>query len=136
MEDHMSKLYYSGLVILFVMAIIGCSKKSPQPKQTPAASVSSEFVPSTDSSLTTSQIEKWLTSNPLLDSLSYLYEDSFKTGNASKRLRYQEDYTAAQNRICLLSGFAGGYKEYCWVLQNLGNPKNKPLLDSFKVSTY
>ena len=74
--------------------------------------------------------------NMLLDSLSMFYQDSFKTKDAALLIRFQEDFSKAQDKICLRAGLAGGYNEYLWILKNLGNPRNAKLLDSLKMTVY
>jgi hypothetical protein len=86
--------------------------------------------------MTIEQIKKMNTCNVLLDSLSTFYQDSFKTRNAALLTRFQEDFSRAQDKLCLRSGLAGGYVEYLWVLKNLGNPRNAKLLDSLHLKVY
>lgn len=95
-----------------------------------------EFIAPTDSIIKPEQMKSWLACNPLLDSLAYMYSDSFKTADPKLRIRYQDDFSNAQDKICLKAGLHGGYKEYRWIMENMGNPKNKPLLESLKASTY
>lgn len=94
------------------------------------------FFPPPDSLITSEQIEHWLACNPLLDSLAIMYADSFKVENAQARLRYQDDYSAAQDKICVLSGLQGGYKEYKWIMNNAGNPKNKSVIEAAHAMVY
>lgn len=89
-----------------------------------------EFIPPSDSLITATQMKSWLACNTLLDSLAIMYGDSFKTDDPQKRLRYQDDFSAAQDKICVLSGLTGGYKEYKWVMDNIGNPKNKAVVEA------
>jgi hypothetical protein len=89
-----------------------------------------EFIPPADSLITATQMKNWLSCNSLLDSLAIMYGDSFKTDDPQKRLRYQEDFSSAQDKICVLSGLTGGYKEYKWVMGNIGNPKNKAVVEA------
>lgn len=89
-----------------------------------------EFVPPADSLITVAQMKSWLACNLLLDSLAIMYGDSFKTDDPQKRLRYQDDFSMAQDKICVLSGLTGGYKEYKWVMDNIGNPKNKAVVEA------
>jgi hypothetical protein len=118
---------------------IGCSEK-PKNTQTIALSATtpprSQFIPPADSVISVERMQKWLVCNPLLDSLSYLYQDSFKIDNAGLRLRYQDDFTKAQDKICIRCGLAGGYAEYRWIMQNAGRPANRPVLDSVGLKTY
>jgi hypothetical protein len=95
-----------------------------------------EFLAPADSSITAIQIKNWLACNPMLDSLAIMYADSFVTENAQMRLRYQDDYSSAQDKICVLSGLPGGYIEYKWVMENIGNPKNKSVVESANAAVY
>jgi hypothetical protein len=86
--------------------------------------------------VTIDQIKKMNLCNFLLDSLSIFYQDSFKIKDAMLLTRYQEDFSRAQDKICLRTGLAGGYNEYLWLLKNLGNPRNAKILDSLKLTVY
>lgn len=81
-------------------------------------------------------MKAWFACNPLLDSLTLMYSDSFKTNDPSLRMRYQDDFSAAQDKICAFRGLSGGYKEYKWILNNMGNPKNKTSIDSANAGIY
>jgi hypothetical protein len=123
--------------IVFIPAIVlySCQKQTKavvQPKEPPAVQSQEliPFVPPADSLITLQQIKAWSLSNTYLDSLAFRYADSFKTNDPTHRIRYQEDFIAAQNQICVRAGLRGGYAEYTWIIKNSGNPKNKPILDS------
>lgn len=94
------------------------------------------FVIPADSLITSVQMKNWLACNPLLDSLAIMYADSFKTESAQTRLRIQDDYSAAQDKICVIAGLQGGYKEYKWIMENIGNPKNKEVIEAAHASVY
>ena len=118
----------------------GCEQKT---KESARASVPApvelkkiNFVPPADSSMTIDQIKKMNACNALLDSLSIFYKDSFKTRDAAVLLRLQDDFSKAQDKICLRAGLAGGYKEYYWIFKNHGHPRNAKLLDSLKMTVY
>jgi hypothetical protein len=102
---------------------------NPPPQSAPIVKEEG-FIPPADSIVTTTQIKAWMSCNPLLDSLTFRYADSFKTTDPALRLRYQEDFSKAQHKLCIHAGLPGGYKEYTWILKNSGNPKNKAVLDS------
>jgi hypothetical protein len=102
----------------------------PQVQQQSPVVKEIEFVPPADSLITASQIQTWKRCNPLLDSIAFRYADSFKTSDPTQRLRYQEDFSRAQNKLCVLAGLPGGYKEYTWILKNSGNDRNKSVLDA------
>jgi hypothetical protein len=132
-------------ILLTVCFFPGCQRKTKEPSQVsaaaPAATVPIElkkidFVPPADSSMTIDQVKKITTCNPLLDSLSIFYKDSFKTKDAALLIRLQDDFSKAQDKICLRAGLAGGYKEYFWIFKNLGLPRNARLLDSLKMTVY
>jgi hypothetical protein len=118
----------------------GCQQKKKETTQVSAAIPVElkkvEFVAPSDSSMSSNQIVRMNVCNSLLDSLSILYQDSFKTKDAVLLTRFQDDFSKAQDKICLRAGLAGGYKEYLWVLKNLGNPRNAKLLDSLKMTVY
>jgi hypothetical protein len=94
------------------------------------------FIPPADSLINSTQMKNWLACNSLLDSLAIMYADSFKTESAQTRLRIQEDYSAAQDKICVVSGLPGGYTEYKWIMENIGNPKNKGAIEAAHASVY
>ena len=130
-----TKLLLSILIFFCIFCV--CQKKNNAPQTlSPSEIKKIEFVPLADSSVTIDQIKKMNLCNSLLDSLSIFYQDSFKIKDAVLLTRYQEDFSSAQDKICLRTGLAGGYTEYLWVLKNLGNPKNAKLLDSLKLTVY
>jgi hypothetical protein len=123
--------------LIIVCIFCGCQKKHTPPQTSAASEMKKiEFVPPSDSSVTVDQIKKMNLCNFLLDSLSIFYQDSFKIKDAALLTRYQEDFSRAQDKICLRTGLPGGYNEYLWLLKNLGNPKNAKILDSLKLTVY
>ena len=137
--NHSSALLLIGVVTL----CIGCKEKPAQNETTPPAKVATPenlkpipFVPPADSVITSSQIMAWGSCNPLLDSLTFRYADSFKTEDPAALLRYQEDFIAAQEKICVRAGLSGGYQEYKWILQNMGIEKNRTILESAHAQTF
>jgi hypothetical protein len=131
------KNLFSVCILVAFSVFPGCQKKKPPQAQAVAVETKKiEFVPPADSSMTIEQIKKMNPCNVLLDSLSTFYQDSFKTRNAALLTRFQEDFSRAQDKLCLRSGLAGGYVEYLWVLKNLGNPRNAKLLDSLHLKVY
>jgi hypothetical protein len=136
----MKRFFIVGILSAFLL-FLGCQQKKKTPAQAPlpAAPVALkkiEFVPPADSSMTIDQIKKMNACNVLLDSLSIFYQDSFRTKDAVLLTRFQDDFSKAQDKICLRAGLAGGYTEYLWTLKNLGNPRNAKLLDSLKMTVY
>lgn len=95
-----------------------------------------EFSPPKDSSITSKQLAHWNECNQLLDSLTFRYADSFKVEDPVSILRYQEDFINAQDKICVKAGLPGGYREYTWILQNMGFEKNRPLLESVNAQSF
>lgn len=81
-------------------------------------------------------MKAWSGCNPLLDSLTFRYADSFKTEDPTAFMRYQEDFIAAQNKICVRAGLPGGYQEYKWILQHMGIEKNRAVLQSANAQTF
>lgn len=139
------KLYAYIVIILSFFFTASCKKKpagaTPEVKvpptvQQPVATKLGPFVPPADSLLTTKNLKAWSACNSLLDSLTYLYADSFKAKDVSLRIRYQDDFKTAQDRICLRTGLAGGYAEYKWILKSMGSSKNKSVLDSANIQSF
>lgn len=116
--------------------ITGCKTNKSEKSNTTVEYKKIPFSPPLDSSITIEQLQKWLGCNPRLDSLSYLYLDSFKTDDVKCHLRCQQDFINAQDTICVQQGLQGGYDEYVWILKNSGNKKNRPILDSLKLKTF
>ncbi len=138
----MSSVYH--LCLFTIIAIIcHCKEKpaehapvQPAPQSHQKPSGSNPFVPPADSSISTDQMKAWSACNQLLDSLTFRYADSFKTENPAILMRYQEDFIAAQNKICIRAGLPGGYQEYRWILQNMGVDKNREVLQSANAQTF
>ncbi len=122
------------IAISLFLCITGlfCDREShSQPKSAEAAPAQrTEFIPSPDSTVTVDQLRCWMRCNQLLDSLSFFYQDSFAMENPAKRLEHQNNFTKAQDRLCVIAGLSGGYDEYLWILHHAGLPRNKPALDS------
>lgn len=121
--------------------VCDCKSNKNESINTPVPAVKKEIKPvefTTPSNplISVNQIKAWISSNPLLDSLALMYSDSFETKDASLRMHYQEAFSAAQDRICVLAGLHGGYREYKWILSNIGNSINKSTLDSIKAGIY
>jgi hypothetical protein len=136
-ESFVIKSALFALTIVSFIVISGCQKKEIPPKIQPKAEPQkTAFIPPSDSSITIDRMKKWVQCNPYLDSLSILYKDSFAINDISKQPAYQENFLKAQDKICVRVGITGGYAEYLWILKNIGNPKNKPIVDSLKLTTY
>jgi len=123
------------LPVIFLALFVLCgSQNKPTTEKKTSSPRFIPFVPPSDSTVTRAQLESWMNANPLLDSLSYLYKDSFQIDQPATRLRLQHDFVRAQDKICVRVGLSGGYHEYVWVLKNAGNPRNKSLLDSLGLT--
>lgn|GEM_PF-869601 len=139
-------MYRITITLLLSTSLIllpGCQKKTLPPAANESQKETArpvnkkiEFVAPADSLITQSQMKNWLACNPLLDSIAIMYADSFKTDDPQKRLRYQDDFSSAQDKICVFSGLPGGYKEYRWITENIGNPKNKAVVENSNVSVF
>jgi hypothetical protein len=132
-EETVNKLIFlSTAAAAFVFA--GCQffEKEPPFEHTPpqvAAVQVPRFVPTADSTITARQLRLWKDCNPVLDSLAYFYKDSFAVADPVNKLRLQEDFFKAQDKICKLAGLTGGYTEYKWIMGAIANPRNKELLE-------
>lgn len=94
------------------------------------------FVAPEDSCISEKQLIAWQACNPLLDSLTFRYTDSFKTDDPAALLRYQEDFITAQDKICVRAGLPGGYREYTWILQFMGIEKNREVLKAANAQSF
>ena len=134
----MKRIIFTLLLIGLVLQ--GCKQKqkaiSPGQPEIKKDRKSVEFIAPEDSTISVELMKAWLSCNPLLDSLAFMYADSFKTEDPARRMRYQGIFSSAQDKICVLAGLSGGYTEYKWILQNIGIPKNKPVLDSVHAGVY
>ncbi len=123
-----------AFVLLSSALLLQCGKGKEAEKSDSAGDEKKvEFVAPADSSVSVAQMRGWIACNPLLDSLAYLYQDSFKTEDAAARLKYQEEFMQAQDEICVRAGLSGGYEEYRWILVHAGHPRNKAVLESAGV---
>lgn len=125
------------LIIFFLtLTISGCLKKKEQIPKEPVIGNIVPFTAPTDSSISLEQMKKWLRCNPLLDSLSYVYLDSFKTEDPQLRQQYQSNFITAQDTICIQQGLSGGYEEYLWIMKNAGSNKNRAVLSALNIKTF
>jgi len=123
------------------IAFNGCQQKKQAQTPPPSTEIKEEikvipFVPPADSTITAQQMKAWANTNEFLDSLTQLYSDSFKVSDPVKRMHYQDNFSSAQDKICVLNGLSGGYKEYKWILNNIGNPKNKAVVEAAGVAVH
>jgi hypothetical protein len=125
-------IFLSALTAAIVFT--GCQTEKELPvenalPQTASAVQAPKFVPTDDSTITVRQLRLWKDCNPVLDSLTYFYKDSFTVADPVNKLRLQEDFFKAQDKICKLAGLTGGYTEYKWIMGAIANPRNKELLE-------
>ncbi|MBD3421882.1 MAG: hypothetical protein GF398_17360 [Chitinivibrionales bacterium] len=126
-------MHNSGLtaVIFASLFLTACQKKEATPEiDIPDAFPRKVFVPTADSTVSLDQLKTWIKCNAPLDSLFKAYADSFKTNDATHRIQLQKGFVSKQDSICKKQGLPGGYKEYTWILNHMGNPRNKQRLDS------
>ena len=142
-QNHHRRNILNKLLIITALSTIvflySCQKKVSSSDKTVSSQAQPEvtaFEPPADSLITLERMNAWLLSNTYLDSLAFMYSDSFKTLDPALRIRYQEDFTSAQNKLCVRAGLPGGYKEYTWIMKNSGNPKNKNVLDSANTAVH
>jgi len=117
-------------VLAGLLAFCGCeqiNRALGQSEDLPAPPPAVPFVPPADDTVTAHQFGLWKAINPVLDSLTYFYADSFKVKDPVHTLRIQEDFMLAQDIICRLIGLTGGYAEYRWVTNNIGRQRNRKL---------
>lgn len=134
---------YVLIINVIALFLISCRNQPSEEQATrtrapaPAEQIKEvPFTPPADSTISIKQMTSWQRCNPLLDSLTFRYTDSFKTEDPEALLRYQDDFIAAQNKICVRTGLPGGYREYRWILRNMGNKKNKMLLESANAQSF
>jgi hypothetical protein len=141
----MKKSCFTAFIVsvFLVIGLQNCGKKQKSQALAPnnatlktAEKVKVPFAPPPYNLITTSQMKTWLSCNPRLDSLSYVYKDSFQVKDSEALLRYQISFLKAQDHICLQQGLSGGYEEYSWVSRNCGNTKNKPVMDSLGIKNF
>jgi hypothetical protein len=136
-------LNYKFITFVFIagIALKGCQQKKAAQTPPPPAEIKKEikaspFTPPADSTITAEQMKAWVRSNEFLDSLTELYSDSFKVSDPVKRMHYQDVFSSAQDKICVLNGLSGGYKEYKWIINNIGNPKNRAVVEAAGVTVH
>ncbi len=124
--------------LVLLLGSSGCQNEadSPDASQDGRALTKTEFIAPPDSTISVGQLRKWSSCNQLLDSLTFMYEDSFKVDDAGVRLRYQNDFLKAQDAICVRMGLRGGYDEYVYIRKVMGHPRNRHLLDSVGMAMY
>ena len=127
----MNKIFFLS-TLAAVLIFAGCKPKEELPIEQPVSRMvqAPKFVPTDDSTITERQLKLWKDCNPVLDSLAYFYKDSFAVADPVNKLRLQEDFFKAQDKICKLAGLTGGYIEYKWIMGAIANPRNKELLEA------
>jgi hypothetical protein len=91
------------------------------------------FIPPGDSSIPSARMAFWFGCRHELDSLSCLFTNSLSANNAAITDSAQKSFSRAQDRTCVKNGLTGGYKEYRWIMEHMGNAKNKAVYDSVKM---
>lgn len=119
--------------LIAVVALVICAGCGSKKNDVPEAVAPAVFVPSPDSSLSAVQVQRWQSVNPMLDSLSIAYQDSFKTTDPSARTSAQKSFLSAQDALCKSGGLIGGFAEYQYVTVCLPHPRNATLRDSLGV---
>jgi hypothetical protein len=133
-----------SITIFFALLSGGCTGKSHDPSAASSPPFkktgdslgfkAEPFIIPPDSTIAAAQMAAWFACNPKLDSLSLRFADSFSTENTSLHVpRCERIFSNAQDSICVGSGLRGGYKEYRWIMDNLGIAKNKRVFDSVRI---
>ncbi|MBD3314324.1 MAG: hypothetical protein GF344_00930, partial [Chitinivibrionales bacterium] len=108
----------SVVLMLLILGSLSCEeKKDAKPSAVSRSPTKVPFVPPTDSTVTVQQVKNWLRCSNLLDSLSYIYRDSFAVEDPVRLTNYQREFTKAQDKLCVVAGLPGGYEEYVWILR-------------------
>jgi hypothetical protein len=127
------------IALILCVCLFGHCAKKKKPQSIPQLPVKSiqkiPFVPPVDSTISVKQMTTWLACNKPLDSLSYAFADSFRNQGAL-RPELQRRFFSFQDTLCLNAGLSGGYEEYLWILKHVGDPANKKVLDSLKLSLF
>lgn len=121
-----------GALLLLLFLFTACNSKKENSPPVHSSTIKTFAPIANDSTITEEQYTTWLRCNPLLDSLSYRYADSFSAQNYERFQHFQEQFVKAQDSICRQSGLTGGYEEYQWILQRLGAKENRDRLDSLR----
>jgi hypothetical protein len=130
------RIYMISLLLIALNP--GCFQSPKLPKRNKTTEIPdytpSPFTPPADSGITPAQLAAWFECNNSLDSLSIAFTDSVTTGKVVPCDSTNLNFCKAQNRICIQHGLKSGYAEYCWIMDNLGNYKNKSMHDSMKCT--
>lgn len=123
-----------------ILTISSCNdkKEAQQPTPPPApkpTTTASPFAPNPNGQLTPLQAKFWLAVNPTLDSIAITYSEKLTSKDTAVYNGAATEYNTARESTCKSAGLSGGYEEYLWISKNIGNPVNKPLLDSLKLQT-
>jgi hypothetical protein len=126
------------LISLLTISLFSGCNQSPKPpvSQDNSALVPVDtitpFIPPVDSIIAPVRFSAWFACNKSLDSLSIAFTNTVAGGKSVPGDSARSSFCRAQDRICALHGLKGGYVEYRWIMENLGNSKNKALYDSLK----
>lgn len=118
-------------LLLFTInpACIQSSKASSQNKSAVVQDTLVPFTSPADSIITPARFSAWFATNGSLDSLSIDFTNQVKSGVTAPSDNTRVIFRNAQDRICVQKGLKGGYVEYCWITENMGNSKNKLMYD-------
>lgn len=122
--------------LLVLPMLLCCGKPNQTRQQVKAAPIPRPVVVVEDSLIAYNQMVQWFSCNSRLDSLSYVYMDSFKLENPTRRIQFQRDFIEAQDRICKEQGLKGGYAEYQKLLAITNTPAMKHIIDSLKANRF
>lgn len=125
------------MCMLLITVNSGCIKSPKAPRQNKVTAIQdftpAFFAPSGDSIITPAQFSAWFACNSGLDSLSIAFTNSVTVKEAIPCDSTRLIFCKVQDRICVQNGLKGGYVEYCWIADYLGNSKNKPMYDLMKL---
>jgi hypothetical protein len=129
--------FFKTIMTCLVFALVcapSCGKRHSAPiDKKPAPAQTHQlipFVPPADSTISPTSMTAWFACNRGLDSLSKIFTGIVAAGNTTDSTR--KKFSAAQDSVCVSNGLSGGYKEYQWILDNIGSKKNKSMYDSVK----
>jgi hypothetical protein len=123
--------------MILITANSGCFKSPKTHRQNNAPAIQdfkpAPFAPSDDSIITPAQFSGWFACNSGLDSLSIAFTNSVIVKETVPCDSTRLIFCKVQDRICVQNGLKGGYAEYSWIANYLGNSKNKPRYDSMNL---
>lgn len=128
------KILVIRAAVLAIALCMQCQKQHGQKTADISAAAPSHrpalFLPPPDSAISPYRMHAWFACHAGLDSISSLFADSFSTGDQGLLERRQRSFLDAQDRICMKNGLKSGYREYCWITDNIGAARNRAVFDS------